>query len=57
MAGVLESFPRHRLDARLARITEEREALAADLHRRLNRSDFDLSRVGDEQQRENLARR
>ena len=53
----LEAFPRHRLDERLAKIAEEREALAADLDRRRNRRDFDLSRVGDEQQRENLARR
>ena len=53
----LEAFPHYRLDERLAKIDEEREALAADLDRRRNRRDFDLSRVGDEQQRENLARR
>jgi hypothetical protein len=53
----LESFPHCRLDARVAKISEEREALAVDLDKRLIRRDFDLSRVGDEQQRENLARR
>jgi hypothetical protein len=53
----LEAFPHYRLDERLTKSHEEREALAADLHRRLNRRDFDLSRFGDEQQRENLARR
>ena len=53
----LEAFPRHRLDARLVQIAAEREALAADLDRRRIRRDFDLSRVGDEQQRINLARR
>ena len=53
----LEAFPHYRLDERLTKIDEEREALAADLDRRRNRRDFDLSRVGDEQQRENLARR
>ena len=46
-----------RLDERLAKIAEEREALAADLDRRRVRGDFDLSRVEDEQQRINLARR
>jgi hypothetical protein len=53
----LEAFPHCRLDARLAKIKDEQEALAANLDRRLHRRDFDLSRVGDEQQRENLARR
>jgi hypothetical protein len=53
----LEAFPHYRLGARLAKITEEREALAAELDRRLVRRDFDLSRVGDEQQRTNFARR
>ena len=53
----LEAFPYLRLDERISKITEEREALAADLDRRRHRRDFDLSRVGDEQQRENLARR
>ena len=47
----LEAFPHHGLDARLAKIAEERDALAADLDRRRVRRDFDLSRVGDEQQR------
>ena len=41
----------------LSKTAEEREALAADLDRRRLRRDFDLSRVGDEQQRTNLARR
>ena len=41
----------------ISKITEEREALAADLDRRRIRRDFDLSRVGDEQQRRNLARK
>ena len=53
----LEAFPHHALDARLAKTAEERDALAADLDRRRVRRDFDLSRVGDEQQRTNLARR
>ena len=57
MAGVLEAFPHYRLDERLTKIDEEQEALATDLDRRLHRRDFDLSRVGDEQQRTNLARR
>ena len=46
-----------RLDERLAKIAAERETLTADLDRRRIRRDFDLSRVGDEQQRINLARR
>jgi hypothetical protein len=53
----LEAFPHCGLDARLAKTAEERDALAADLDRRRVRRDFDLSRVGDEQQRTNLARR
>jgi hypothetical protein len=53
----LEAYPHYRLDARLTKISEERDALAADLDKRLIRRDFDLGRVGDEQQRENLARR
>ena len=57
MAGVLEAFPHYRLEERLTKIEEEREALSTDLDRRLHRRDFDLSRVGDAQQRENLARR
>jgi hypothetical protein len=36
---------------------EERETLAAEPDRRLHRREFDRSRIGDEQQRENLARR
>ena len=57
MAGVLEAFPHYRLEERLTKIEEEREALSTDLDRRLHRRDFDLSRVGDAQQRKNLARR
>ena len=53
----LEAFPHYCLDTRIAKINEEREALAADLKRRTERRDFDLSHVGDEKQRENLARR
>ena len=53
----LEAFPHYRLDERLTKIAEERDALAADLDRRRIRRDFDLSCVGDEQQRVNLARR
>ena len=53
----LEAFPHHGLDARRAKTAGEREALAADLDRRRIRRDFDLSRVGHEQQRSNLARR
>ena len=47
----------HGLDERLAKTAEERDALAADLDRRCVRRDFDLSRVGDEQQRIKLAQR
>lgn len=53
----LQTFPHYSLDTRLVKTNEEREALAADLKRRIDRGDFDLSRVGDEKQRENLARR
>jgi hypothetical protein len=42
---------------KLKTIGSERRALAIKLQERLRRGDFDLGRVGDEQQRENLARR
>ena len=44
------------MDERLAKIDEERQALALKLEQRLKRGDFDLGRIGDDQQRENLAR-
>jgi hypothetical protein len=53
----LQVFPHYCLDTRLGKINEEREALSADLDQRVKRRDFDLSRVGAEQQRANLARR
>jgi hypothetical protein len=53
----LQAFPHHSLDTRIAKIIEEREALLADVDRRVKRRDFDLSLVGDEHQRTNLARR
>ncbi len=56
-AAFVEAWPRHRLDERLAKIDEERQALALKLQQRLKRGDFNLGRIGDDQQRENLARR
>jgi hypothetical protein len=53
----LEAFPRYDLDARISKISEELQTLTADLARRVIRRDFDLSRVGDERQRRNVARR
>jgi len=53
----LKEFPQYRLDARLAKTREERQALAAGFDRELIRRDFDLSRVRDERQRISLARR
>jgi hypothetical protein len=57
VADFLNSYPKYRLDNRLKAIGAERRALAIKLQERLRRGDFDLGRVGDEQQRENLARR
>ena len=53
----LELYPQHRLDGRVAKIEADREALTAELQHRLLRGDFNLARIGDERQRENLARR
>ena len=57
VAGFLDAWPRYSLDERLRKIDEERVALASTLERRLKRGDFDLGRVGDDRQRENLAHR
>ena len=56
-AEFLDTYPQHRLDGRIAKIEADREALAAKLQHRLKRGDFNLGRIGDERQRENLARR
>jgi len=56
-AAFLDVWPHYRLDERLGKIDEERDALATKLQRRLKRGDFDLSRIGDDSQRENLAKR
>jgi hypothetical protein len=53
----LQTFPHYCRDTRLGKINGEREALSVELERRVKRRDFDLSRVGDDQQRANLARR
>jgi hypothetical protein len=55
-AEFVQTFPIYCLNIRLAKINGEREALATDLDRRRKRGDFDLSRVGAEQQRADLAR-
>ena len=49
-------YPQHRLDGRMAKLEAEREELVAKLQNRLKRGDFNLGRIGDTQQRENLAR-
>ena len=56
-AAFLDVCPHYRLDERLGKIYEEREALATKLQQRLKRGDFDLGRVGEDHQRENLAHR
>jgi hypothetical protein len=53
----VQAFPRYSLDIRLTELGQERAALAANLDHRLQRGDFDLSRIGTEQQRTNLALR
>jgi hypothetical protein len=53
----LDTYPQHGLDGQIAKIEADREALAAKLQNRLRRGDFNLGRIGDERQRENLARR
>lgn len=53
----LEAFPNLSLDSRLLALDAKSEQLRADLSSRLIRGDFDLARVGSEDQRENLARR
>ncbi len=53
----LEAWPRYRMDERLAKLDEERQALALKLQQRLKRGDFNLGRIGDDRQRENLAHR
>ena len=56
-AEFLDTYPQHRLDGRIAKLEADREALTQKLQDRVRRGDFDLGRVGDERQRENLARR
>jgi len=56
-AAFLDAWPRYRLDERLGKIDEERNALATKLQQRLKRGDFDLGRIGEDRQRENLAHR
>ncbi|HSF23049.1 MAG TPA: hypothetical protein VLE20_02400, partial [Blastocatellia bacterium] len=56
-AEFLDTYPQHRLDGRLARIEADREALTAELQHRLLRGDFNLTRIGDGRQQENLARK
>ena len=56
-AAFLDVYPHYRLDERLAKIVEEQDVLTTKLQQRLKRGDFDLGRIGDDQQRENLARR
>ena len=53
----LDTYPQHRLDGRITKLEADREALTAKLQNRLRRGDFNLGQVGDERQRENLARR
>jgi hypothetical protein len=53
----LDTYPQHRLDGRMAKLEADRQELTAKLQHRLKRGDFNLGRVGDERQRENLARR
>jgi hypothetical protein len=53
----LDTYPQHRLDGRIVKLEADREELTAELQHRLRRGDFDLGRVGDERQRENLARK
>ena len=53
----LEAFPSWNLDFRLAKLSDEIQKSIADIKLRLDRGDFNLGRVGNEEQRENLARR
>ena len=53
----LDAYPQHQLGGRIATIEADHQALAAKLQNRLQRGDFNLGRIGDERQRENLARR
>ena len=46
-----------RKEAEMAKLEADRDVLSAKLRDRLKRGDFNLGRVGDERQRENLARR
>jgi hypothetical protein len=55
MSEFLDTCPQHRLDGRTAKIEADRTALTAKLQDRLQRGDFNLGRIGDERQRENLA--
>ena len=52
----LDAYPQFRLDGRIAKIEADRTALMATLQHRLQRGDFNLGRIGDDRQRENLAR-
>ena len=52
----LGTYPQHRLDGRMDKLEADHHVLSAKLRDRLRRGDFNLGRVGDECQRENLAR-
>ena len=52
----LDAYPQHRLEGRLVNTEARREVLAVQVQDRLSRGDFNLSQIGDERQRENLAR-
>ena len=54
-AEFLDTYPQHQLGGRIAMIEADHQALAAKLQNRLQRGDFNLGRIGDERQRENLA--
>ena len=52
----LDTYPQHRLEGRMAKIEADRAELVATLDHRLKRGDFNLGRIGNGRQRENLAR-
>ena len=56
LAEFLAIFPRYDIKIRLDQLHTEAREKEADLQRRRERGDFDLSKIGDQQQRENLAR-
>lgn len=53
----LEVFPGWNLDFRLAKLSDEIQKSIADRKLRLDRGDFNLGRIGSEEQRTNLAKR